>query len=90
MRTVEEFKEAVAVRMIIFWPFHNCSMCDYACGFIFFENQVEYDSGCDCVSYSGIRPSSWDEVAEMYNAQKHPDVIKKMDAFWGFSDGSKG
>jgi len=28
---------------------HNCSMCNYPCGFIYINDILYYDSGCHCI-----------------------------------------
>lgn len=83
MRHAEEFERAARERGITRWPLHNCSMCHYQCGFVFSDGQVAYDAGCYC-SGGGLQPRTTEDVAAQYNMQRHPDVIAKYDAFWGF------
>lgn len=85
MRTVEEFKKQAKLKNITKVWVHDCSICKYPCGYIINNDAtVTYDSGCDCVSYHGYRPSSFDEVASFYNIQTDEKVIQEMDEFWGF------
>ena len=87
MRTVEEFKESVKKNNIKRWDIHKCSICGFNCGYIFdiYNDQVYYDSGCDCVTYFVMpHPRSWNEVAEYYNMQTNPKYIAEMDEFWHF------
>ena len=35
-------------------------------------------------SLSNVTLLTWDDVAEQCNMQSHPDVISKMNKFWGF------
>lgn len=84
MRSGDDFKKQAVKLNITKWPMHDCSICGYPCGYLFRGDEVFYDSGCDCVNYTNIQPRNWEDVAEHYNMQSHPDVIKKMDEFWGF------
>ncbi len=84
MRTVEEFKESAEKNNITKWNVNDCSICNYHCGYIIRNGQVMYDSGCDCVSHSNLQPRSWEDLAEQYNMQDHPNVIKEYDEFWKF------
>lgn len=82
-RTIEDFQKVIESKNIKKWSIHECSFCDYPCGFIFREGNVFYDSGCNC-SFRDFRDSDYEEVLEHYECQKHPEVIKKMNEFWGF------
>jgi hypothetical protein len=88
MKTGTDFQQAAKDRNISRWCIHNCSMCDYPCGYIFCENHnlVAYDNGCDCTKRYFHRPTTWDHVAEQYNKQTHPEVINEMNEYWGFKD----
>ena len=85
-KTAEDFKKQAKIKGIKRWGIHNCSMCGYRCGYIFSNDgeNVDYDSGCNCVTYHNIEPRDWDNVASQYNMQEHPEVIKEMDEYWGF------
>ena len=80
----EDFKKAAQELKISRWTIHNCSMCGYPCGYIFRGDSVSYDCGCDCVAYTNIIQSSWEEVADFYNYTFILKVIEKMNKFWGF------
>lgn len=58
MKTPEEFKKQSEIKNITFWGIHNCSMCNYLCGFVFQDGLVYYDSGCDCTRRSSIEQST--------------------------------
>ncbi len=70
------------------WNIHNCSICNYPCGYVFCPDheRVAYDSGCDCVREININECSWEKLAEHYNMQKNTDYIKEMNEFWGFDE----
>lgn len=87
-RSIDEFKQAIKVKEIKFWPIHNCSFCHYECGYLFREDKVFYDSGCHCVTYLNVRPMVWLDVANMYNVQRNEKMIKKFDEFFGFTEKS--
>ena len=86
MRKAEHFKNQVIEKDISFWNVHNCSLCQYECGFHFPNGDVSYDNGCYCTDGQNLRPSNWEDVAGQYNMQTHPNAIKKMDEFWGFKN----
>jgi len=84
-RSPEEFRSAVEKKKIHFWFIHQCSFCNYRCGYVFRDGDVFYDSGCDCVTYGYvITPKDYEDVAEQYNMQTHEKFIRDMDEFWGF------
>jgi len=87
-RSPDEFKQAAIKHNIDFWKIHNCSMCDYPCGYIFSDDheRVGYDAGCDCTGRYIIQPRDWGDLSKSYNMQKSEPVIKKMNEFWGFDD----
>lgn len=83
MRTPEEFKKQAELKGITFWKSHNCSICGVGVGTEIENGEASYRSACDC-AWSENHSHGWDKVAERYNMQSHPDVIKRMNEFWGF------
>jgi hypothetical protein len=84
-RLPSEFEQAVKNHGITFWYRTDCTLCGYACGFHFKNGLPFYDNGCHCSGNQGVmRPRTWDDVAESYNIQTHPDVIKRHNEFWHF------
>ena len=69
--TESELIEAIKATKKTFLPFHLCSMCNYACGFILDipQDRIVYDNGCYCVKHHQKRNSSWDEVYDYYSMQ---------------------
>lgn len=86
MRKPEEFEKAASDRKITKWLTGSCSLCGYRTGYYFNHDLglVVFDHGCYCVSPNHISQKDWSNVAQQYNIQQHPDVIKKYDEFWGF------
>lgn len=86
MRTIEDFKRQAVIRNITIWPVHNCSLCGYPCSFLIDleKNTVQYDHGCDCVNYTNIRNSSWEEMLEIYE-DFNPIAKISIDHLWGFN-----
>jgi hypothetical protein len=85
MRSPIEFEKQAIDKGITKWLIHDCSMCGYPCGYYFEQNgEVYYDNGCDCTRRYVYRKVSWEDVANHYNIQDHPDCIKRYDNFWGF------
>lgn len=66
-KTVEELKQQAKEKGITFYPVHRCSFCGYQCGFVIRGDEVAYDSGCDCVSYTKVEPRDWTYLAHIYN-----------------------
>lgn len=90
MRTAEEFKNSAKLHDIKKWDSHPCSLCGYVVGYIFPDGKVYYDNGCNCMRHAPPPTArTWEDVAEHYNMQTHPDVIKKMDEFWKFTPETK-
>lgn len=57
---------------------HDCSLCNYPCGFIWFGDQLCYDSGCLCVNY--IKYTSVPEFELMFYLRQ--EVVLKR---WGLN-----
>jgi len=81
---IEELKQKISESEKSFLPFRECSMCKYMCGYVIFEGNVEYDNGCHCVTYSGMRPSSWDELFGTYETQCDEGRVKLLEK-WGIA-----
>lgn len=85
-KTSEDFKTAVAKKNIQFWPIHNCSICEYPCGYVFKDDQVFYDNGCYCTYGQNLNPQDWGDVARQYNMQTNLLHIEEMNKFFGFEN----
>lgn len=84
-RKPEEFRLQAALLNIVFWPSHLCTICRVAVGTEIKNGEASYRSSCDC----GSEPNhshGWEHVADRYNMQNDPAVIKEMDEFWGFTN----
>lgn len=84
MRTPEEFKKQAELKGITYWPSHDCSICGESVGTEIENGEASYRSACRC-AWSPNHSQGWEHVAEKYNTQTHPDVIREMDDFWGFN-----
>lgn len=85
-RTPQEFRDAAIKHNISTWELRECFICGCPIGYLFFrDREVYFDGGCDCCD-GGLRPSSWEEVAEHYNIQTNENVIAEYDNFWHFND----
>jgi hypothetical protein len=95
IKTADQLKEQAKKIHLTFWPIHDCSICGYTCGY-YFEHDWEdvfYDSGCDCVTYSNIQERSWENVADNYNLnqpENNPKISKefldKLNKIWQFEE----
>jgi len=85
MRTAEEFKQQAELKGIIYWPSHDCFFCGVSVGTEIRNGEASYRSACDC-AWSPNHSHGWEKVAERYNRQTNPDVIKRMNEFWGFDN----
>lgn len=67
------------------WIIHNCSLCNYPCGYKFSisrdEVSVYYDCGCNCSS-SGWRKESLAKILDHINMQTNKEVLIKYSTFW--------
>ncbi len=89
MKTGEDFRKSCIENNIIFWGVHDCSICDYECGYLFNYQgfEVVYDSGCDCTRRYVKQERCWDNVAEQYNCNiRNHKTIKEYNEFWKFED----
>lgn len=93
IKTAEELKQQAKNKGIAFYPVHDCSMCGYRCGFIIRDEDVAYDSGCDCVTYTNIQPRTWENLANTYNMnqpENNPQIsqafLDKLNEVWQFTD----
>lgn len=85
MKTASDFQQAAQEKNIEGWFFRSCSICTCPVGFVFRDGRVFFDGNCDCGSWhSDLAPRTWDEVAELYNAQTHPETIAAFNKYWGF------
>ena len=83
-----DFKLAAIKKNHKKWVIYDCSICSYPCGYIFDDHfeRVRYDSGCYCTNNRRLIERDWSSVSRHYNMQTSEEVIKKMNAFWGFMD----
>lgn len=90
IKSASDFKNSAIENNIDYWPIHDCSMCNYECGYLFFQYEnyeVVYDSGCDCTNSRTKHARNWEYVAEQYNYNiKNKSVIKKYNEYWKFNN----
>lgn len=89
MKTAKQFREQAIKLNLHYWENHTCPICGESVGYYFFtypNYEVVFDSGCGCSFGTNPRPSSWEDVAELYNMQTSLDVINKMDEFWKWEE----
>ena len=86
MKRASDFEKAQKENAISRWPIHDCAICGYHCGYVFRGENVFYDSGCSCGNFNGFQPRDFESVADHYNMQDSPRVIKEMNEFWGFQE----
>lgn len=83
MRDPKEFKLQAELKNITYWPSHDCAICGKSVGTEIVNGEASYRSACGC-AWSPNHSHGWENVAERYNMQSNPVVIKRMDEFWGF------
>jgi hypothetical protein len=88
MKTADDFRKAAIENNIHHWTMHDCSICRYECGYMFFQYEdaeVVYDSGCDCTRRNVKTPHTWEDVANQYNINiNNPGAIKEYNEYWRF------
>ncbi len=65
---------------------HNCSLCNYPCGYIIDVQRKElfFDGGCYCVSdMSEPRPVPWLNAAQWINMQDNPEHRREIMGLFG-------
>ena len=58
-----------------FFPF-DCSICGEKYGYYFNNGVVSFDGSCGCSSAFGERITDFQEVADLYNKNKHNDQFR--------------
>lgn len=85
MKLPIDFERQAKLKNITWWKSHECSICGAPVGTEIVNGQASYRSACGC-AWSPNHSYGWDHVAERYNIQNNPDVIARMNEFWGFTD----
>lgn len=62
-----QFIEAIKKRPYVL---RNCCLCDYPLRYLYIDNVLHYDSGCDCVTYINIQPRDEHDL-DFYLDPKH-------------------
>lgn len=63
---------------------HNCSMCEYPCGYIILKGQVYYDSGCHCVMHANdYQVRDWDDIYNLYSMQSEKGKETLLNDWFG-------
>lgn len=85
-RKAEEFRNNAIKYQIESWMFRKCSLCGHPIGFLFLlgMDEVYFDGGCICARLH-LQPRTWEDVAELYNCQENPEIVREFDRFWHFS-----
>jgi hypothetical protein len=68
--TSDEVRAITKESRLLFLGIHNCSMCNYPCGYVIDGDVVSYDAGCDCTGRFEMRPSNFGAIADIHNMQK--------------------
>ena len=72
MKTTEQLKEQAKKIGLKRWKVHNCSMCDYPCGYIIRGEEVFYDPGCG----TNYRPADFD-IGINANENRKEDICSE-------------
>lgn len=51
------------------YTLHNCSMCNYPCGWFMRGEKLYYDSGCNCVNYNNTQQVDNSELDFYFNPE---------------------
>jgi hypothetical protein len=69
-----------------FFPVRDCSLCGYMMGYVVLSHDfknVGLDTGCDCVTYTNVNQSSWDEVERFYSSHSEEGQKELNKLWWG-------
>lgn len=61
------------------YTLHNCSMCNYPCGWLFENDVLYFDSGCDCTRSSNYTLTDDGEL--MYYLTPEHGHIERIEKF---------
>lgn len=75
-KTAKELQKQARKIGLLAWRLRDCSFCGYPLCFIFKEDGVYYDQGCDCTPYRITRKSNWEEVAQAYNISQPKNIVE--------------
>ncbi len=82
------FEKQVIDQNMSKWNMHDCSLCDYKCGFVFKlkgdKVKVYYDSGCHC-SRSSLRLDTFDNVIKHIEIQSNEKIITEYAKYWNIT-----
>ncbi len=91
LKTAEELKDQAQKIGLNFYPVHNCTMCNYTCGYLIDRGNVSYDSGCDCTRRYVVEPRNWEDLANTYNMnqpENNPEIgshhLDELNKTWKF------
>lgn len=83
--TVDFLMEQIIKYNITKYNIHNCSFCDYECGYIFTTNntkiEVRYDNGCYCYRVAP-KLRNLEDVIEHMSIQNKKNAIDDIKQFW--------
>lgn len=65
-KKISSFCMAHSIKFVI----HNCTFCKYPCGYLFKDNKIFFDSGCDCINKKVIEKRTVSEVLESIDTYK--------------------
>jgi hypothetical protein len=74
IKTKEELKEQAEKIGLKKWKIHNCSMCDYPCGYIIGNTEVWYEHLTE--SYNMNQPEKNPKISAEY--------LKELNEIWKF------
>lgn len=89
MITADEVRERMAATKKTWFPVRSCSICGVPIGYHLSPDSatIGFQSSCGCVSYTAIRPASFQEVADLINRNwVFPAARKRLLGVFGFPD----
>lgn len=77
--TGQEVADALTARGNCRIPCHNCSICNYPCGYLYQDGLLWYDHGCDCTRNGYTRSQSFvEDLADWVNMQSNPKAAERI------------
>jgi hypothetical protein len=68
-------------------PWRKCGFCGTTIGYLVIDNALYFDPNCDCTSYRGLNPISWEDLAQSVNIQSTDEICRGMAARLGIDTG---
>ena len=79
MITGEQVKAAMIAGNITRVNHHPCGLCGYMTAYVREDENLSFDSGCDCTYQAGgLLPRRWEDAADWIEMQSTPETKSRL------------